>query len=400
MMTLGIDIGKIRHNATLLDEEGKKIFHNFIFSNDDAGVDKLTQKISQCNLSHNGILVGMEATGHYWMNMYARLIEQGFADVELINPIVIHARKNDRVRGVKTDRVDAHQIAKYLRENDHCKSAVPEGLAQQLRCFSRLRFDLSHDATDEKVRLIGLLDRVFPEYKEQFGSLFSRTSLEVLAEFPSAEAVAKVDVRRLSNLIKRASRGRSGRQKADQLKSAARKSFADPVNGTMLAMEVKFTVQRLNLLIDQIDQLQKQLTKLVEERQNLLMSIPGIGEVWAPLILGEILPVFHPEEKDGARTLVAYAGLDSVPKMTGKDYDRSTKSTRMSKRGSKYLRTAMIQAAFYAATSGNDPMLSAIYQRQRAKGKHHLVALSHVARKMLHVVFAVLRDEKNYVPVM
>ncbi len=110
----------------------------------------------------------MEATGHYWMNFYVRLIELEFAAVELINPTVIHTRKNDRIRGVKTEPVDAFQIAKYLREIDHCTSAIPEGLAVRLRNLSRLYFCLSNAATNEKVWLIGLLDRVFPEYKEQF----------------------------------------------------------------------------------------------------------------------------------------------------------------------------------------------------------------------------------------
>ncbi len=400
MMTLGIDVGKTRHNATLLDESGYKVFHNLVFSNDDAGLDKLLQRISAAKLSPKGILVGMEATGHYWMNMYARLIEREFIGVEVINPIIIHARKNDRIRGAKTDRIDAHQIARYLREVDHCKSAIPEEMTQKLRDLARLRFDLNSTATNEKVRLVGLLDRVFPEYKEQFGNIFSRTSLDLLAECPTAEAVAKVDVRRLTNLLKKASRGRTGRQKADQLKKAAKRSFALPDVGQTLTLEVQFTVQRLNLLIDQIDQLQKQLSKMMEDQQVLLRYIPGVGETWAPLVLGEVLPVFHPEEKNGANTLVAYAGLDAIPNMTGKDYDHPDKSTRMSKRGSKYLRTAVMEAAFFAATRAKDPMFAAIYQRQRAKGKHHKVAVSHVARKMLHVIFAVLRDQKEYQPVV
>ncbi len=400
MMTLGIDIGKKRHNATLLDESGYKVIHNLVFSNDEAGLKKLLQQISAAKLSPQGILVGMEATGHYWMNLYSRLIEEEFIDIHVINPIIIHARKNDRIRGAKTDRIDAFQIAKYIREVDHCKSAIPEDLTLHLREIARLRFDLNSAATSEKVRLVGLLDRVFPEYKEQFGDIFCRTSLNVLEEYPTAEAVAKVDVRRLTILLKKASHGRNGRQKADQLKKAARHSFALAEVGMCLPLEVQFTVQRLNLLIDQIHQLQAELSKLMKDQQALLRKIPGIGEIWAPLILGEILPVFHPEEKNGANTLVAYAGLDAIANMTGKDYEHPDRPTRMSKRGSKYLRTAAMEAAFYAATTGKDPMFADIYQRQRAKGKHHKVALSHVARKMLHVIFAVLRDQKEYQPVV
>lgn len=399
-MTLGIDVGKHRHNITLLDAAGHKVFHNVFITNDGDGIAKLLQLLSDAQLSPCGILVGMEATGHYWMNFYAHLVEQGFAGVEVLNPIVIHARKNDHVRGAKTDRVDALQIARYLREADHSKSALAEGIARQLRGLARLRFDLNNAATREKGRLLSLLDLVFPEYTDQFADVFGRASLNVLAEYPSAEAVARVDVRRLSSLLQRASRGRLGREKADQLKAAARNSFSLLGDGLSLTLEVKFTVERLNQLIDQIDELQRQIETLMEQQQEILMSIPGIGAVWAPLILGEILPFFHPDEKDGANTLVACAGLDAVASMTGKEYDKPGKKTRMSKRGSRYLRTALMQAAHYAATGAKDPMFAQIYQRQRDKGKHHLVAVSHVARKMAHVIFAVLRDEREYQPVL
>ncbi len=140
--------------------------------------------------------------------------------------------------------------------------------------------------------------------------------MDILVELPIADAVAKIDVRRLTNLMKRASHGRSGRLKAVQLKKAAKHSFADSNKAMLFAMEVQFTVQRLNLLIEQIGQLQNQLSKLAEERQELLRLIPGVDLTWEPLILGEILPVFHPDDKDGARALVAYVGLDSITNIT------------------------------------------------------------------------------------
>lgn len=400
MMTLGIDVGKTRHNATLLDEEGKKVFHNLAFANNPEGLTMVLARIADSNLSVAGIQAGMEATGHYWINLYGQLAEAGFAGVDLINPIVIHARKNESIRGAKTDRVDALRIARYLREADRKISALPNSDAERARYLARTRYDLTMAASAEKNRLISALDRVFPEYRDQFSDLFGRASLEVLAMFPTADAIAKVDVRRLTNTLKKASRGRLGRSKADQLKQAARASFAVPKQAEYMALEIRFLVDRLNLLLHQIAQLDQELATMLVEEQTLLQSLPGIGPVWAPLIAGEIQPVFRPEHKDGAGKLVAYAGLDAKPNKSGRDYATGADHARMSKRGSKYLRTAVMQASEVAALVAQDPMFADVYRRQRAKEKPHKVALSHVANKMLHVIFAVLRDKKKYRPIM
>jgi len=107
----------------------------------------------------------------------------------------------------------------------------------------------------------------------------------------------------------------------------------------------------MNILLQQIEELERQAKKYMKKNQKLLQTIPGIGPVWAPTILAEVLPVFHPEEKNGARKLVAAAGLDVRPNVNGKN---------------------------------------------KGKGEKHLVAISHVANKLLHVVFSVLKNQKPY----
>lgn len=394
MMTLGIDIGKKSHNAALLDSDGKTIFRNLKFSNDAIGLSVLLGRFDELQLSRTGIRVGMEATGHYWMNLYAVLAEQGFAGVEVINPIIIHARKNESVRGLKTDPYDALQIARYLRDARRRSSALAEGDVAVLRTLARQRYDLTQAATAEKLSLQGLLDRVFPEFSQQISNMFGRTGLAVLEDFPTAEAVREVDLDALTALLKRASRGRLGRDRAEALQQAARASFAMPDPGQAMALEVRFCVERLNLLIRQINELDRRCATILPEQQALLQSIPGIGPAWSALMLAELLPVFHPDEQKGANKLVAHAGLDAVPRESGRSSEGPPKHRKMSKRGSKYLRTAAICAAMVAKC--HDPLFADTYNRQRAREKAHMVALSHTAHKMLHVVFAVLRDQKPY----
>jgi len=395
MWTLGIDVAKRRHNATLLDGEGKAVFRNVSFAHSREGIDAFLERLAATGQSPHGILVGMEATGHYWMVLFQCLTKVGYT-VYVINPIVTAARRNVTIRGTKTDAVDSFLIARILREENPKISAIPAEDVQHLRDLTRLRFECAQAAMAEKQRLVALLDLAFPEYSENFSDIFGTTSRKVLAEFPTAQDLAKVNIRRLTRLLREASRGRMGRSQAEQLKKAARESFALTGNTDALALEIRFLVERLNLLIEQIAQLDKRFAQLMVADQKLLQSIPGLGKVWAPTILAEILPVFHPELQHGAKKFVAAAGID----VRLRDSGEFTGKGKMSKRGSKYLRTAVMQAADVAVFLVKDPLFKAVYDRQKARGKHHTVALSHVAHKMLHVIFSVLKNKRPYTPML
>lgn len=392
--TLGIDVAKRRHHATLLDESGGTVFRNFEVPHTRKGFEQLLAQVADI-APPDAIRVGMEATGHYWMVLFEALTQAGYA-VDVINPLVIAARRNITIRGTKTDSVDSLLIALVLRETNLKVCAIADDQVQQLRDLTRLRFECAQTAISEKQRLISLLDLAFPEYHEHFSDVFGSSSRAVLAEFPTAKQLAKVDIRRLTRLLQETSRGYFGRAHAQRLKEAAKSSFALTRRAEALAMEIRFVVERLNVLIDQIAQLEKRWQTLMVDQQKLLQTIPGLGKVWAPTILAEILPVFHPENKHGARKLVAAAGVDVRLTESG-----DTKSHgKMSKRGSRYLRTAVMQAAEIAVFRSHDPLFTDVYKRQKDRGKHHLVALTHVANKMLHVIFSVLKNHKPYTPIL
>lgn len=391
MWTLGIDVAKRRHVATLLDEAGKRAFNNFSFANSREGFESLHNRIQAVGVSADNILIGMEASGHYWMILYHWLCAAGF-QVRVINPLMTAARRNVGIRGTKTDAVDAELIAHILREADPKFSAVPDGRTRQLRDLMRLRFECAQTMVAEKQRLIALLDLVFPEYTQHFCDIFGAASREILSQFPTAKELVKIDIRKLTRIIKESSKGRMGRKHAERLKTSAKNSIALNTSVDTFALEIRFIVERMNLLSAHIEELEKQAKHHLKEEQQLLRSIPGIGPVWAPTILAEVLPFFHPEEKNGARKLVATAGLDVRLNESGESKGRG----KMSKRGSKYLRTAAFQAAEVAALIAHDPLFKGVYDKQRNRGKNHRVAVSHAANKLLHVVFSVLKNRRPY----
>jgi transposase len=391
MWTLGIDIGKNTHNAALKDQTGKTVFKNFKFRQDSEGFDRLIERLRQHGLAPDELLVGMEATGHYWLKPYETLRDFGY-EALVLNPLMTAARRNVGIRGSKTDSADGELIAGLLREADLRISAVPDEEVRDLRNLCRLRFEASKMVRSEKHRIRGLLDQAFPEYADHFHDLLGAASRALLAEYPTANDLAKADVRRLTSILEKKSRGRMGRQKAEKLKKEAKKSFC--LNGPLeaLGLEIQVVLQRVNLLVDQIKMLDRKIKNFVPEEQELLKTIPGVKDVWAPTILGEAKPFFHPERKNGARTLVAAAGLDVSESQSG----QKNGAAKMSKRGSKYLRTAVMQAAEVAALTAKDPKFNGVYRKQIEKGKPHKVALSHVANKMLHVVFSVLKNRRPY----
>ena len=150
--------------------------------------------ISQTGFSKSSVLIGMEATGHYWMLFFQHLTESGF-NVILINPIVTHARRNIGIRGSKTDGIDALLIAQLLQETGLKKSAIAKDEVIELRDLTRLRFACSQEVVAEKNRLHSLLDITFPEYKDQFGDLFGKASMEVMHDFSTASDLADVNPR-------------------------------------------------------------------------------------------------------------------------------------------------------------------------------------------------------------
>ncbi len=395
MMTLGIDVAKKSHNATLLDAEGKVIFGNVTFPSTRLGLDTFLRRLREHEATPDRVRIGMESTGHYWMVLYQALKENGH-EVCLLNPIITAARRNLGVRGNKTDSVDSKLIATLLRESPPKSSSVPDAETKKLRDLTRMRYECAQAIVAEKLRLLALLDLTFPEYGSLFSDVFGVASRELLAQFPTAQMLARVNLTRLTHLLSQASRGRLGKEDAQRMKEAAKNSFALKGDLEALALEIKFIVERINLALRQLEQLDKKLKEPMKEKQELLKSLPGIGDVWAPTILAEVLPVFHPQDKNGAKKLVATAGIDVKKNESGASEGRG----HMSKRGSKYLRTAILQAAEVAVHTCRDPLFAQVYERQRQRGKSHRVALSHVGNKMLHVIFSVLKNGKPYVPIL
>jgi len=247
MFYCGIDIAKYKHEATVIDECGTALLDSISFANSREGCEKLQALFERLSVAKEELLIGMEATGHYWLSVYGYLLEQGF-EVKVINPIQSEAFRKMYIRQTKTDRKDSFIIAQVMRFGQFSATSLSDEILVALRQLSRYRLALVDACGDCKRRVIALLDQVFPEYAALFSDTFGVTSKEILSQYPTPEDLLSVSTRKLTNLLEKASHGRFGREKAEQMKAAAANSFGVSFAKDAFAFQIRQLVQQFEFL--------------------------------------------------------------------------------------------------------------------------------------------------------
>lgn len=387
MYYCGIDIAKYKHEASIIDGSGKALLDSISLTNTKEGCEKLLALFERLNIPREELLIGMEATGHYWLSIHAFLLEAGY-EVKVINPIQSEAFRKMYIRQTKNDSKDSFIIAQIMRFGQFSATNLSEETIVALRQLSRYRLALVDSCGDCKRRIIALLDQVFPEYDSLFSDTFGVTSREILSKYPTPEDMLTVSTGKLTKLLEKVSRGRFGRAKADQLKAAAANSFGISFAKDAFAFQIKQLIEQLEFLETQIEELEEHISVLLKETGSYITTIPGIGDTLGAIILSEIGDIHR---FDAPNKLVAFAGLDVRVTQSGEFIGTRQK---ISKRGSPYLRRAIWLAASRAAFC--DPILSDYYQSLRARGKHHLTAVGAVSRKLCNIIFVILSENRPY----
>lgn len=385
MYFCGIDIAKRKHDAAILDQEGNLQGKFLKIPNTASGFDEILAKLQALD---QDVLIGMEATGHYWLALFEALSAAGYKIV-VLNPLQIASYRRSGIRKVKNDRKDAWWIADYLRIANLSPTDRQLPVLLQLRELSRFRYSIMDQVGDLKRKIISILDRVFPEYETLFSSVFIKTSRSLLKEAVTAQEIADFDLSELTELLKSNSRGRFGLEKANHIQDLARQSVGVCFLQDAVRIEMGCLLDQLDLLLDQIAHLDDSIAEIMDRIPQHITSIPGIGPVTGAAILAEIGDVnrFESSEK-----IVAYAGIDPSVYETGQF---KAAQAHMSKRGSPYLRRALWQAASMAAMY--DPELKSYYEAKRQEGKHHGTAVGAVCNKLISRIFIILKEQRPYV---
>lgn len=390
MFYIGIDIAKKAHEAGILDEAGEKVGASLSFANSEKGFAKLLANFKKAGVDTENSVVGMEATGHYWLALYSHLIECGYI-VFVVNPIQTDAFRNvGTVRAAKTDSIDAFIIADLMRFGRFSDTHMASEAMVALRQLTRHRKSLVKQRTAVKNQLTGIIDMVFPEYPQLFSDIYGAASKKLLAACPTPGEIAKKRTSSIARMLSEASGGRFGVDKAREVKEIASTSFGINFATDALSFEIKQKIELIAFVDNQVELLEKQIAKTLEETDTYLDTIPGIGPVFASTILAEIGDINRFSEPS---QIVAFAGMD-VPANQSGEFSGSKK--HMSKRGSPSLRWALIEAADKVRIY--DPYFRDYYDKMIARGKHHYIAQAAVARKLVNVIFTILKEQRAYLP--
>ena len=386
MIYVGIDVAKDKHDCFAMNSDGEILIEKLTITNNLDGFETLYNSLMNFSDSLDNIKVGLEATGHYSNNILNFLTEKGF-NIYLINPLQTNLYvKGQSLRKTKTDKLDAHVIATML-VSDNLKPYIPVSYhISELKSLTRHRFRLVKENSTFKTSLVRLVDIVFPELPKIVSSVAQKSCLALLYELPSAKDIAECNLTHLTHLLSDNSNKKFDREKALQIRDLARKSIG--LNSNSVSFELKQTISIIQFIQEQLDDVEKRIKEILKEINSPILTIPGISFKTAGSILAEIGDI---SRFDSPAKLLAFAGLDPSMYQSGKFF--STHSV-MVKRGSKYLRFALMTAARMVCM--NDATFNEFKNRKIAEGKHYMVAMGHVAKKLVRVIYYLLKTNNVY----
>lgn len=385
MFYLGIDVGKFSHSLCLLQKDGQRSIWQT--DNSKEGFNELSQRLKGVDCSK--LLIGMEATGHYFLNLYQFFLEKGF-DVEqlaLLNPLQVKAFRNTNLRGAKTDNIDAERIATLLRFGDFQRCNVSVNEMMDLRQLSRLRYDLVASSSNLKRRIIAVLDRIFPEFGKVFENKLGKTALALIQDYPFPENLAALSLDKLKSIVKSLSKRGISEDKLEKLHQGASNSVGISFGKQAFKIELEVLLARFAVLQQQIDVVEENIKSIMENIDTQLLTIPGLGLMTGAAILSEIGSI---DNFSSAVKLIAFAGLDPKLKESGSYQGR----TPISKRGSKYLRSAIWYSAMVACRV--EPSFKQKYQERKDRGKSHRYCITAAANKLTKVIYHVLKNNCSF----
>lgn len=372
---VGIDISKYKHDCCIFAAANQQIVTKFTFQNNSAGFQQLLTTLQSLSIPEN-IRIGFESTAHYALNLELFLEKTHHSFME-INPVLISEyKKSISLRRTKTDSIDSESIARWLITAEYKPHSKGFYHTYSLKSLTRLRDRLVRQRSLYLVKITNVLDHTFPEFKPFFKERFSKTALYILENYGSAEKIAHMNSASYEKL-RALSHGKFSPQQFIELKTLAANTVGE--NNNIFDIELTCLLNLYNNLAEQISNLEKEIIALIEEIHPHYLTIPGIGPLSAATIYAEYGDISN---FSSPAQMLAFAGLEPGINESGTE----SHSGRMVKRGSSQLRFALLNCCLPLIRF--DITFATYYAKKRNEGKPHRVAISHVTKKLVRVIFA------------
>jgi len=387
---VGIDVSKDKFDACGIREDGTKLFQ-FSAAMDRNGFEKLKMHLSSVPIA--SVLIGMESTASYHVNLFSYLASEVYA-VVVINPLLISNYVKMQLRKTKTDKKDAWVIAQFLLANkDSLIRRAASPLISDLRELARQRESLVGQMTSLKNDIKRILNITFPEL-EHLAGIFTKSMLKLLQRYPSACALKDIDPDQLTRMLIEDSYGRKRGAFAEALLKAVRSSIGtpSPMKDVILKQKVSLHLQLDEALQEITEMLLQSSRGMMGDDRDILNSIKGIGEKTAASFLIEMGGDIQQFDQPGK--IIAMAGIDPAVRQSGK-YEGSS---RITKRGNRHLRRIIwlmtTQVIHYC------DVFRAYYLKRKKDGLPYKKAVLATAHKLVRVIYAMLTQRTAFCPVV
>lgn len=375
MYLIGIDISKFKHDCFIATETGLVIKDSFSFDNNQEGFKKFLNVLLSLDQTQE-IRIGLEATGHYGTNLKLFLHENNFSFIEF-NPVLSERyRQVSSLRKTKNDKIDAKLISKMLLSYDYKTNSSISYHILKLKSLTRFRKRLVKNRTVFKERLINILDIAFPEYSKHFTQVWGKVSFYILKNYPTAKDIANINVEEVMTTIHSLSKGHYSMIKLMKLIETAKTSIG--FKNDYHVLELQLTINMIEQLDSSIDKIENEIIEIMNQYNFKTATIPGIGIISAASIVSE----FEDFSKfQNPNQLLSFAGLEPAI------YQSGTQQTygHMVKRGSSYLRETIMNIIPYVMAYNS--VFYEYYRKKKNEGKHHRVALTHLAKKLIRIIY-------------
>ena len=377
---VGINVSKEKFDACGISDDGKKKFSVSCPMNRE-GFENFVLRLSDT------ALIGMESTACYHVALFSYLTARDYR-VAIINPLLITNFAKLSLRKTKTDRKDAFTIAQFLLLRKEAVMTHTDRLAE-LKDLSRRRERLVDQMTSLKNDIKRILSVTFPEL-ETITGIFTKSTLRLLAQLPSAHAIKKAGCEAVAQIIINRSGGRKAAASAQTLVDAAASSVgvASPAKDLILAQEAELLLQ----IQEQADEITRLMTTLsdeqMKEQAEILTSMKGIGDKTALNFLIELGGDVRAFDND--KKLIAAAGLDPTTYESGKYKGQS----KISKRENRHLRRVIWLMATRVIIS--NPVFRTYYFKRRDDGLIYKMVVLATAHKLIRVMFSMLTNERRF----
>ena len=379
---IGIDISKYKHDFCIISNTGEVIVENSSFENNIKGFQSFLDQLKPYDKTQ--VRIAFEATGHYSLNLELFLTNQDYTFMKM-NPLVVHQYlKAKSLRRTKTDKADSLTIASYLMSVPYKPNSSLLYHIYTLKSLCRSREALIKERSKFQVLLTNELDKSFPELKPFFNNIFSNTLLYILEKYKNTKSISLM---KDYDSIRKISKGKFSYAKFAKLKELAKNTigFSDS-NSELLISTYVSIINDINNKIDPID---KQISTIIKELNPKMLTIPGLGDISAATILseyGDIKNFYSPNR------MLAFAGLEPSIIESGTLHSNG----KMVKHGSGHLRYAIMNVAL--STTRYSPTFYDYYLKKRSEGKCHRVALSHVCKKLIRVIYTLEKHNIDFDP--